>query len=419
MNQDRAKAAAAALKNVETLKKSLTKSNSVKAKTLPVTPAGPTKIQPSGLPEPIAGTGFVQYIMYFIGGILVLGIILMIVDRWFFPVFKRAPGGAGYISLPGSDMSDIFWTDLKTINNITIDVPPPPPSTSSSTPPPNPDPLYSPVLASQSTYTITLDVLIKDENPQSLGTNLSRIFFFLGTSLDDLDRRVTFTMDNTKNRVHINVYNTNHDVQSCVIDNVPIHKPFRIGLVKTSYAMEGYLNGLLVQTVQLQGQQVNPTIGDTIFAPQNITSPPSTVEKAAKTTVITAQAGFASAVTAAETAATAAIDAATAATTTVSTANTATAAQKATADVAAQQALKIAQQALATAQAALTTANAADTILSTGIQVMNLSLFPYAVEPNEMQARMGDLTQITTFDPKSAPASTLNSVSTWWESLWK
>jgi hypothetical protein len=57
MNQDRAKAAEAALKNVETLKKSLTKSNSAKAKTI-AAPAGPTKIQASGLPEPIAGTGF-------------------------------------------------------------------------------------------------------------------------------------------------------------------------------------------------------------------------------------------------------------------------------------------------------------------------------------------------------------------------
>ena len=63
MNQDRAKAAEAALKNVETLKKTLIKANSNKAKTVAST-TGPTKIQPSGLPEPIAGTGFVQYIMY-------------------------------------------------------------------------------------------------------------------------------------------------------------------------------------------------------------------------------------------------------------------------------------------------------------------------------------------------------------------
>ena len=371
MNQDRAKAAEAAIKNVETLKKSLAKSNSVKGTAEKVvTPAGPTKIQPSGLPEPIAGTGFVQYIMYFIGGVLVLGVVLMIVDRWFFPIFKRTPGGTGYISLPGSDMADTFWTDLKTINDITIGAPPPPSSTSSSTPPPNPEPLYSPVLASQSTYTITLDVLINDENPQNLGANLSRTFFFLGTGLEDIHRKVTFTMDNTKNRVHINVYNSSNSIKSCVIDNVPIHKPFRIGLVKTSYAMEAYLNGLLVQTVQLQGQQVDPVMGDTIYAPQNI-----------KYTLVPA---------------TAAAAAAAAATTGTAAATTGTAA--------------------ATIRSAVAAAVSTPIVLSTGIQVMNLSLFPYAVQPNEMQARMGDLTQITTFDPKSAPASVVNTISSWWRS---
>ena len=374
MNQDRAKAAEAAIKNVETLKKSLVKANSVKGTAEKVvTPAGPTKIQPSGLPEPIAGTGFVQYIMYFIGGVLVLGVVLMIVDRWFFPIFKRAPGGAGYISLPGSDMADTFWTDLKTINDITIGAPPPPPSTSSSTPPPNPEPLYSPVLASQSTYTITLDVLINDENPQNLGANLSRTFFFLGTGLDDINRKVTFTMDNTKNRAHVNIFSTSNSIQSCVIDNVPIHKPFRIGLVKTSYAMEAYLNGLLVQTVQLQGQQVDPVMGDTIYAPQNIkyTLVPATAAAAAATTG-TGAGGITGAAAAAA----------------------------------------------ATIRSAVAAAVSTPIVLSTGIKVMNLNLFPYAVQPNEMQARMGDLTQITSFDPTNAPASTVNSVSTWWSSLW-
>jgi hypothetical protein len=408
MNQDRAKAAEAALKNVETLKKTLIKANSSKAKT--VVNTVPTKIQASGLPEPVAGTGFVQYIMYFIGGILVLGLILMIVDRWFFPIFKRAPGAPGYISLPGTDMSDSFWTDLKTINNVSINAPPPP--TDSTLPPPNPAPLYSTVLASQSTYTITLDVLINDEKPQDLGVNAAtnnilRTFFFLGTTLENDSRKVTFTMDNTKNRIHVNVFNSERLIQSCIIDNVPIHVPFRVGFIKTSYAMEAYLNGLLVQTIQLKGNQVDPQMGDTIFAPQNITSPPSIERNTQKAAVANAQAIVATATTAAETAATAAIAA-------VGTAN---AASTAAANVTAQNTLKTARQTLATAQQALTTASTSDKILSTGIQVMNLRLFPYAVMPSEMQARMSDLTDITIFNPKNVPSSTLNSVSTWWKTL--
>ena len=199
---------------------------------------------------------------------------------------------------------------------------------------------------------------------------------------------------------------------------MPIYTPFRIGLVKTSYAMEGYLNGLLVQTVQLQGQQINPVIGDTIFAPQNITSPPSDDKKTKQLAVATLQADLNSKKVAADLAATTAINAATTAAATVSATNTATAAQKAAENVSAQSALKLAETALATAKTALTATNTSDKILSTGIQVMNLQLFPYAVEPNEMQARMSDLTQVTTFNPKNAPASTLNSVSTWWSSLW-
>lgn len=415
MNQDRAKAAEAALKNVETLKKSLTKSNSAKAKTI-ASQVGPTKLQASGLPTPIAGTGFVQYIMYFIGGILVLGVVLMVIDKWFFPIFKRNPGAPGYISLPGTDESDKFWTDLKNINDITIGSPPA--ASSSTTPAPNPLPLYSSILASQSTYSITLDVLINDEKSQDIGStpsnNILRTFFFLGTGLGNDNRKITFTMDNSINRVHVNVFSTtkvspfSQIIQSCVIDNVPIHKPFRIGLVKTSYAMEAYLNGLLVKTVQLQGQQTDPVMGDIIFAPQNIKSPPSADENTKRATVATRQ-------TAVNTAKTQS-DAATAAS--VAAVGTATAASTATEAAVKQKALADAQLALTTAQNELTTARSTGKVLSTGIQVMNLTILPYAVMPNEMQARMSDLTDIRTFHPKNADPSSVTGVSDWWRSLW-
>jgi len=361
MNQDRAKAAEAALKNVETLKKSLGKTSSVKT-AVPATPTGPTKLQPSGLPEPVAGTGFVQYIMYFIGGVLVLGVVLMLIDRWVFPVFKRNPGAPGYITLPGNDMSENFWTDLKAINDIIIDAEPQ--STDTSTPPPTPAPLYSGVLASESTYSITLDVMVNDEKPQNLGpdaatNNIARTFFFLGTALDNNNRKVTFTMDNTMNRAHVNVFNANRLIQSCIIDNVPIHIPFRIGFVKSPYVMEAYLNGFLVQTVQLQGEQIDPIMGDKIYAPQNI-----------KYTPVATPAAAPAAAPAANT------------------------------------------------PPATTAPPVTPVVLSTGIQVMNLRLFPYAATPNEMQARMSDLTQIRKFNPKNTPTSTLNEVSDWWSSLW-
>jgi hypothetical protein len=336
MNQDRAKLAEAALKNVETLKKEV----SINPKTVkPVTQTGPTKIQPSGLPEPIAGMGFVSYILYFIGAVLVLGIILMVVDYWFFPIFKRKPGGAGYVSLPGSDTSERFWTELSSSNtaqaikNITIGAPPP--DVQAATPPP----VFSVSVEGQSTYSMTLDILINDEKPQTLPPNTSRTLFILGTSVTS--PKITITMDNTKNTAHITIFSvdpanpSNRFRLSTVIDNIPIHTPFRIGLVKTSHALEAYLNGLLIQTRKLTGQDLDPVGGDIIFAPQNITI----------------------------------------------------------------------------------TQGSTQYVLSKGIQVMNLRLFPYAVQPNEMIARMSDLTQSTTFNPLNSPPSLINSISTLWQSL--
>jgi hypothetical protein len=172
--------------------------------------------------------------------------------------------------------------------------------------------------------------------------------------------------------------------------------------------MEAYLNGLLVKTVQLQGQQTDPVIGDIIYAPQNITSPPSANETTARATVLTRQ-------TAVNTAKTQS-DIATAAS--VAAVGTATAASTATEAAVKQKALADAQTALTAAQTALTAARAGGKLLSTGIQVMNLTLLPYAVMPNEMQARMSDLTDIRTFHPKNANSSSLNGVSDWWSSLW-
>jgi hypothetical protein len=336
MNQDRAKLAEAALKNVETLKKQV----SINPKTVkPVTQTGPTKIQPSGLPEPVAGMGFVSYILYFIGAVLVLGIILMVIDYWFFPIFKRKPGGAGYISLPGSDTSEQFWTDLtstttaQSIKDISIGAPPPDVQLAS------PPPVFSVSVEGQPTYSIYLDILINDEKPQNLPANTLRTLFILGTSLTS--PKLTITMDNTKNTGHINIYsvdpaNLSNTLRlSTVIDNLPIHSPFRIGIVKSSHALEAYLNGLLIQTVKLTGQELDPVGGDIIFAPQNIT----------------------------------------------------------------------------------VTQGSTQYILSKGIQVMNLRLFPYAVQPNEMMARMSDLTQITTFNPKNSEPSLINSISTLWQTL--
>jgi len=265
MESSRAKIAEKAMKELETLGKNIKKPVS------PVTVKGPTPILPSGLPTPIAGSGFLQVIMYIIAGILVIGILLLVIDQWITPIFQSDPGSAGYIFMPGTDTSVVFWKKTSDIKNIIIGTLPPPDSSSNL---PNSGHLSTSVIEAQSSYSITLDVLIKDEFPQELGTaasnsqNLYRTFFSLGPSLTS--PTLVFELDNYKNTVYITSYDSNRLVQTAIIDNVPIHKPFRIGVVKTPNLLEGYLNGMLVRTIKLRSNTIDPNTGDTIYSPDEI-----------------------------------------------------------------------------------------------------------------------------------------------------
>ena len=264
MDPSRAKIAEKAMKELETLGKNI-------KSTIQITTKGPTPILPSGLPTPIAGSGFLQVAMYIIAGILVIGIILLVIDQWITPIFQSDPGSPGYIYVPGSDTSVILWTKSSDIKNVTIGTLPPPDSSSNL---PSNIPLSTTIIEGQSSYSITLDVLIQDEFPQDLGTQVSgsetlyRRFFSIGPSLSS--PTLVFELDNYKNTVYITSYDTNRLVQTAIIDNVPIHKPFRIGVVKTPYLLEGYLNGLLIRTINLRSNTIDPNTGDTIYSPDNI-----------------------------------------------------------------------------------------------------------------------------------------------------
>jgi hypothetical protein len=266
MDSERAKLATEAVKSVQKLGTNL--KTALESSTSLSKISGPTEITPSGLPVPIAGSGLIGTLMYIVAGILVIGLILLVIDYWFFPIFQKTPGGAGYVMIPGTDRSDVFWEDIRRVRNITIGTPTTDDSTGQTAD------MYTSIIEGQSNYSITLDVLISDEYPQNFGDTAKsmeqkRVFFAIGASVNTPS--MTFSIDNHKNTAYINVYDKNARVQTAVIDNVPIHKSFRLGLVKTPYAMEGYLNGALVKTIQLRSSYVDPTKGDTIFAPANIT----------------------------------------------------------------------------------------------------------------------------------------------------
>jgi len=216
---------------------------------------------------PVQGSGFTRIAMYFIAGLLMIGIILLVVDQWVTPIFQRSPGAPGYIAIPGTDLTQSFWSSAIGVRDIVIGTP------SKSVVPPGypqpPTPLSVTVIEGQSSYSITMDILINDQYSQTLPAGKSqRVFFVMSQTVENPSLQIS--LDNAKNTVYITCFDSNGYQQSVTIDNVPVFTPFRLGLTMSSYAMEGYLNGMLVKTRQLDSTPINPTTGDKIFAPANI-----------------------------------------------------------------------------------------------------------------------------------------------------
>jgi hypothetical protein len=256
MNVSRADKISEVLKNVTNLGKTLKSATGLKAAVAPNAP--------DAIGQPVQGSGFVRILMYVVAGLLLIGIILLGVDQWVTPIFQKSPGAPGFIAVPGTDTSEYYWPKAAAVRDILVGVPPPSASANGQTPP-----LFTTVLEGQSSYSITMDVMIKNEYPQELGTGQNqRIFFTMSQTVDNPSLRVS--LDNEKNTVYITCFDSEGLQQSVKIDNVPIHAPFRIGITMTPHLMEGYLNGLLVQTRQLNSVPKPPTTGDKIFAPSNI-----------------------------------------------------------------------------------------------------------------------------------------------------
>ena len=259
MEKSRENLVAGVQKTAENLRAKL----SLGAKSLLPRPDVPIK---NAIGIPAAGSGFVRILMFIIAGILLLGILLIAVDQRITPVFQRSPGAQGYIPIPGTDTTEVFWLTPTSVSDITVGQPPP--TVTQPGAPAATEPLFTTSILSQGSYSITMDVLINNEYPQDIGSAEQRIFFVMSQTIDSPTLRVG--LDNSKNTVYITCFTNEGLQQSVQINNVPIYKPFRVGLVVTPYTLEGYLNGKLVQTKNLKAASILPTNGDTIFAPSNI-----------------------------------------------------------------------------------------------------------------------------------------------------
>jgi hypothetical protein len=252
-NPDRYDKIAEVMKNVTNLGKSIRK------------PTGLQFLQPgqgvAGLPHAVTGSFTVRVLLYGVATILFVGLILLAIDQWVTPIFERSPGDGGYIPVPGTDTSQLYWQSTKDVKDLTI-------GTDSS------GNSYATVIEGQANYSITMDVLINNEFPQNLGKDANgnvismRSFFVIGPTV--LSPVLSVSLDNSTNTIYITVADSNGSPQTVVIDNVPIHTPFRIGISKSTSIMEGYLNGLLVRTRPLKTTTILPSTGNKIFSAANI-----------------------------------------------------------------------------------------------------------------------------------------------------
>ena len=239
----------------------------------------PSVVGPLGtntrLPPAVEGSGLIKIVLYVVAGILLIGLILLGVDQWITPIFQRTPGGRGYIPIPGTDLSQAYWNTNTDVANIIVGTPAP--ATTTPGAPTTPPPLSTTVIEGQSNYSITMDVFIQDESPQTVGADGMRTFFMLGQSVTN--PTLTASIDNTKNMLYITSFDPTGLQESVPIENVPIRKPFRLGIVKTPFALEGYLDGKLVMTRQQRAANKIPTLGDILFSPANIIVGGNTLSK--------------------------------------------------------------------------------------------------------------------------------------------
>jgi hypothetical protein len=215
----------------------------------------------SRLPTGTMGTTIMKYVMYFIATLLAIGLLVLAIDQWITPVFKRLPA-----SLPGIDKTQAFWSSSSNVQAITIGTPP----TSGSSIP------YCSVLEGQPQYAITIDVKIDDEYPQSTiprsGNLNERIFFIIGSLTSP---KLQISLDNSINTVYVKSFSgdSRASPKAAILENVPVHTPFRIGVVVYTTYLEAYLNGKLYSTVQFDPS--SPALGlvsqDKVLPPSGIT----------------------------------------------------------------------------------------------------------------------------------------------------
>ena len=182
-----------------------------------------------------AAAGIGQIALYLASILLILFVLSLFVHFFITPVYSFHPGSPGFVLVPGLDDGTLFWdtTNVDRIANADL-----------------------PIQNMYFGYTYVLDVFI--ENPMQFSTQ-PRVLFTRGAKL--LPTPVGNTLSGMyeyynvamallpdTNDLIVSVMNKDHNMENCVVSNVPVQQPFRVGVVVLEQALEVYLNGRLVKT---------------------------------------------------------------------------------------------------------------------------------------------------------------------------
>ena len=178
------------------------------------------------------------YVMYFLSILFVLFAILMFIHYFITPIWQINPGGPGVIPLPGLSDSKVYWQNVKDEQPI--------------------NDASGGMSTITSNWSMSLDIFVS----QPYGQESSPRFIFtrspnnpkqvssiiLTDSLPDYN--VAMALIPSTNDLIVSALNSNNNEESVIVPNIPIQKPFRIGIIIFDSMMEVYVNGMLYQTKQ-------------------------------------------------------------------------------------------------------------------------------------------------------------------------
>jgi len=190
-------------------------------------------------------SGVLQYVYYFIMIIIILVLLLVLIHFTIKPIFRFNPGDKGFIGIPGSDDSKVFWTNHNSISQIKD--------------------IDTPLGSLTDNWSFALDIQL--DNPTA-NTDRPRILFTRGQTVSPSSRpfqssdtiltvnpafNVCVYLDRLTNDLYVAVQTKSPStdlpsVETIIVPNIPVRKSLRLGCFVGSRVLEVYVNGYLVRS---------------------------------------------------------------------------------------------------------------------------------------------------------------------------